>query len=103
MSNVSQWKKKLRSLGRSLRPLEQEAENLTQELEDELSRLDNEILDTPGGGPLTPTQNRHLNDVDDLQGIAESAFSDIQRAREDIARFFRPAPRVRLKKDIRLG
>ena len=97
MSNVSQWKKRLRSLGRSLRPLEQEAESLSQELEDELVRLDDKMLDT-SEDPLSGAENARLNAVDDLQGIAESASSDLNRTREDIARFLRPRPRMRPKK-----
>ncbi len=92
MSNVSQWKKRLRSLGRSLRPLEQEAESLAQELEEELIHSDE------SDHAITPAQVERYCDLDDLQGIAESASSDLNRTREDIARFLRPRPRVRPKK-----
>lgn len=95
----------MRSLGRSLRPLELEAEKLAQELEAELiaiddgTELDGHLL--AGATKPTPTQRKNYHEIEDLLGIADMAFSEFQSIRQDISRWLRPPRRGAVRKKAR--
>ena len=99
--NMRETRRRLRSLGRSLRPLEQEAEKLSKELEAELVREDDRTLEISlSPDPIEnkqwygPKEAKHYHEMDELQGIAVVAYEDIKNIREDIARLLRPAPKT---------
>ncbi len=96
MSNLRQVRKRLRAIGRSLRPFEQEAEALAQELEDELNPMDDQLYAIPGQRKpeVSKREVKRYNDLDELQGTADMAFSDIQSIRQDIDRALRPRKRA---------
>ena len=100
MSSMRQVRRRLRALGRSLRPFEQEAESLAQELEDEMNRIEDNAADRdPATDPrcvghhqMSPKEIQRSNELDELQGIADMAYDDIKNVREAITLLLRPKP-----------
>ena len=89
MLSTREIQKRLRAIGRSLRPFQREAEELSQLLDAELLHLEDLSDEIPA----------HLAaryaELTALREVADITDSELQVLREDIARVLRPPPQVK--------
>ena len=103
---MRQLKIRLRALGRSLRPLEQEANRLAQELEDRVTTMEENTDERDpaidprceGHHQLTPREIKQYEELTVLQGLADEVYETLRHIREDIACTLRPAPKQKARR-----
>ncbi len=103
---MKQLKIRLRALGRSLRPLEREANQLVRELEDKLMMMEESASDRDpaidprceGHHQLTPREIKQYEELNVLSGLADEVYETLRHIREDIACTLRPAPKQKARR-----